>query len=83
MVNRPYHMTEAERDECIRLYLDWETLDALAERYDRSRNTIQRLVRVRGVQRGRWVDPNPNSYCLAQRRCRARKKLEQTLVSAL
>lgn len=46
-------MTEVERDECVRMYLAGATLDRLAEIFDRERNTIVRLVRRRGVQRGR------------------------------
>lgn len=51
------HMTSAERDECIQLYLREWTLDALADRYYRSRNTIINLVKRRGVQRGKpkWM----------------------------
>jgi hypothetical protein len=50
---RPNHMTPAERDECMRLYLAGTTLDCLAEIFDRERCTIGRLVARRGVKRGR------------------------------
>lgn len=75
-------MTEQERDECVSLYLEWETLDALAERYNRARETIRRLIKRRGANRGRWIDPNPNYQCLAQRRHRAKRAAERALASA-
>lgn len=55
VVDPHWQMTEAERDECVALYLAGTTLDRLAEIFDRERHTISRLVRRRGVQRGRMV----------------------------
>lgn len=51
---RPNHMTPAERDDCVRLYLTGTTLDRLAEIFDRERCTIGRLVARCGVKRGRF-----------------------------
>lgn len=53
--NPNWQMSEIERDRCIALYLAGTTLDRLAEIFDRERHTISRLVRRRGVQRGRMV----------------------------
>lgn len=49
------HMTKAERDECIRLYLDEKvTRLALAERFGRSIETIGRLIKKRDAHRERY-----------------------------
>lgn len=48
----PRHMTCAERDECVRLYLVGTTLDRLSEIFNRDRCTIGRLVARRAVKRG-------------------------------
>lgn len=45
-------MSADQRAECIQLYLDGATLDALAEHYDRDRTIIHRLIARVGVQRG-------------------------------
>ena len=46
------HMDAEQRAECIQLYLDGATLDALADRYDRARTIIDRLIGRAGVRRG-------------------------------
>ena len=38
------HMTKEQRTECVALYLTGETLDNLADRYDRDRTIINRLI---------------------------------------
>jgi transposase-like protein len=45
-------MDAEQRAECIQLYLDGATLDALADRYDRARTIIDRLIGRAGVRRG-------------------------------
>jgi hypothetical protein len=48
------HMTHIEREQCIVLYSRGMTLDRLAEIFDRDRRTVERLVRRRSANRGRW-----------------------------
>lgn len=47
------HMLPAERDEAVRLYLADYTVDSIAEKFERDRRTICRLIGRRTVRRGR------------------------------
>jgi transposase-like protein len=64
------HMNAEQRAECIRLYLDGATLDALAERYDRNRTIIDRLMGRAGVRRGHKFRPKGIRYGGRQKRDR-------------
>lgn len=55
----PRHMTPAERDECISLFRNGTTADALAERYDRDIVTVRRLIARRGAKRGKYFRTPP------------------------
>lgn len=46
------HMSKLERKECLRLYGIGVTIDALANKYDRHRETITTLIRRNKAQRG-------------------------------
>jgi len=69
-VVRRVRMTEAERDLAIEFYLAWMPVDTVAVWFDREPATIEALIKRRGVQRGKWVDPNPNYFTRKMRKHR-------------